>query len=136
MRCIRTHCTEQATAHQVSQLGIADAAAILSKGQAQAKVRTAEADVILAKAEAGAKVVIAEAAAVLAKGEAEAKVWKTHSRILHEERGNRRAGRPVELGLPVQITLDVKYDSCLFAHMLFYPLAGGLYACHVGRNNT
>lgn len=71
-------CTdEQAKAHEISQYGIADAAAIVARGQAEAKVRTAEADVILAKGQAGAKVLIAEAEAVLAKGEAEAKVRTT-----------------------------------------------------------
>lgn len=64
----------EAKAHEISQYGIADAAAIVARGQAEAKVRTAEADVILAKGQAGAKVLIAEAEAVLAKGEAEAKV--------------------------------------------------------------
>ena len=125
MRCIRTHCTEQATAHQVSQLGIADAAAILSKGQAQAKVRTAEADVILAKGEAGAKVVIAEAEAVLAKGEAEAKVRGgrcTHSVQIHLREQNHSDLLEIWLSCGVEQGLRELSEHCV---RIVAPLRSG-----------
>lgn len=58
------HALDQAKAHELTQLGAAQAAAIVSKGEAEAKVRSSDIQ------QRG----VAEAAAILAKGEAEAKV--------------------------------------------------------------